>query len=91
MVLDRQILEQIGDGLALAFYLLILGALFSVVTGGAGFAFFLLVVAAAAHVGRWAIEEFVAGRGDEAQVEIDPQPVQDLLARLRPPRALRRR
>jgi len=86
MSLDRQALEQIADGLALAFYLLILGALFAVITGGAGVAFFLLVLAATAHVGRWAIEELVVARGDEARVEIDPQQVQDLLGRLRAPR-----
>jgi hypothetical protein len=72
MTLDRNSLEQIADGLALAFYLLILGSLFAVITASLGFAFFMLVVAAAAHAGRWALEEVVAARGDEARIELDP-------------------
>ncbi len=72
MELSRHSLEQIADGLGLAFYLLILGALFGVVTGSLGLALLLLFASAAAHVGRWALEEFVAQHGDAARVELRP-------------------
>ncbi|HVO56008.1 MAG TPA: hypothetical protein VMT37_16490 [Solirubrobacterales bacterium] len=85
MSLDRHSLEQAADGFGLAFYLLIAGALFSVVTGTLGIAVFLLILAALAHVGRWTLEEHVAARGDEARIEIDFQRIQDLIGRLRRP------
>jgi hypothetical protein len=71
MTLDRRSLDQIADGLALAFYLLIAGSLFAVITGGPGLALFLLVLAAVAHVGRAGIEDFVAAHGEAAQLQLE--------------------
>jgi hypothetical protein len=93
MTLDRHTLEQAADGFGLAFYLLIAGALFSVITGGIGVAVFLLVLAALAHVGRWSLEEHVAARGDAARIEVDLHDLQARLSQLRRPgaRSARRR
>ncbi len=94
MDLDRHSLEQIADGFGLAFYLLIVGALFAVITGTLGIAVFLLVLAAVAHVGRWTLEEHVAARGDEARIEIDLRDLRTRLSQLRSlrtPSARRRR
>jgi hypothetical protein len=83
MTLDRHALEQIAEGLALAFYLLILGSVFAVLTGTPGLAFALLVLGAVAHVGRWALEETVAARGEEARIEVDLRELQEALSRFR--------
>jgi hypothetical protein len=61
-------LEEIAEGLSLAFYLLMLIALVTLLAGSAGQGFLLLVVGALAHVGRAGIEEFVAqARGSESR------------------------
>ncbi len=88
MELDRHKLEQIADGLALAFYLLIAGSLFAVITGGPGLAFFLLVLAAGAHVGRAGIEEFVAAAGEGARLRLEE--LGAAISRLRLPAGPRR-
>lgn len=80
MSLDRQQLGQIADGLGLGFYLLIAGSLFAVITGSPGWAFLLLLAAAAAHVGRAGIEEFVAAAGEEAGVAIDLEAARERVA-----------
>lgn len=53
-------LEEIAEGLSLAFYLLMFVALVTLLAGSAGSGFLLLIVGALAHVGRAGIEEFVA-------------------------------
>ena len=89
MELDRHKLEQIADGLGLAFYLLIAGSLFAVITGGPGLAFFLLVLAAGAHVGRAGIEEFVAAAGG-GRLQLRLEELGAAISRLRPPAGPRR-
>lgn len=90
MDLDRRHLEQLADLLGLAFYLLIAGSLFAVLTGGPGVALLLLVLAAAAHVGRAGIEDFVAANGEEARLELRLDELGAALSRLRPPAGPRR-
>ena len=58
--LDR--LEEIGEGLALGFYLLMFSALVMLLAGETRSGFLLLVVGSLAHVGRAGIEEFVSVR-----------------------------
>jgi hypothetical protein len=53
-------LEEIAEGLALAFYLLMFMALVTVLAGSAGSGFLLLIAGSCAHIGRAGIEEFVA-------------------------------
>jgi hypothetical protein len=53
-------LEEIAEGLALAFYLLMFIALVTLLAGAAGSGFLLLIAGACAHVGRAGLEEFVA-------------------------------
>ena len=90
MDLDRHKLEQIADGLGLVFYLLIAGSLFAVITGGPGLAFFLLVLAAGAHVGRAGLEEFVAAAGEGARLQLRLDELGAAISRLRPPAGPRR-
>lgn len=58
MGLDK--LEEIAEGLALAFYLLMFMALVTLIFGSAGSGFLLLIAGSVAHVGRAGVEEFVA-------------------------------
>lgn len=94
MTLDRRHLDQIADACGLGFYLLIVGSLFAVITGGPGLAFLLLVAAAVAHVGRAGLEEFVAAEGDRAAVVIDleaaREQVRERISRLRQQQERRR-
>jgi hypothetical protein len=53
-------LEEIAEGLSLAFYLLMFMALITLLAGSAGSGFLLLIAGSVAHVGRAGIEEFVA-------------------------------
>jgi hypothetical protein len=57
---DPNKLEEIAEGLALAFYLLMFIAVVMLLAGSAGQGFLLLIAGACAHVGRAGIEEFVA-------------------------------
>ena len=68
-------LEEIAEGLALAFYLLMFVAVVTLLGGSAGQGFLLLLAGAAAHVGRAGIEEFVAqarGSASRARVRVKP-------------------
>jgi hypothetical protein len=60
--LDLDKLEEIAEGLALGFYLLMSMALVTLLLGSAGQGFLLLLAGAVAHVGRAGIEEFAAQR-----------------------------
>ena len=53
-------LEEIAEGLSLAFYLLMFMALVMLLAGSTGSGFLLLITGSVAHVGRAGIEEFVA-------------------------------
>jgi hypothetical protein len=53
-------LEEIAEGLALAFYLLMFIAVVTLLAGSAGQGFLVLLAGATAHVGRAGIEEFLA-------------------------------
>ena len=53
-------LEEIAEGLALGFYLLMFMALVTLLAGSAGSGFLLLIAGACAHVGRAGLEEFVS-------------------------------
>jgi hypothetical protein len=67
--IDLNKLEEIAEGLALAFYLLMLTALVTLLAGSAGSGFLLLIAGSCAHIGRAGIEEFVAhGRGADPRV-----------------------
>jgi hypothetical protein len=64
-------LEEIAEGLALAFYLLMFIAVVTLLAGSAGQGFLLLLAGAVAHVGRAGIEEFVAqARGSESRARV---------------------
>ncbi len=56
-------LEEIAEGLALGFYLLMFMALATLLFGSAGQGFLLLLAGSVAHVGRAGIEEYVAQAG----------------------------
>jgi hypothetical protein len=58
--IDLSKLEEVAEGLALAFYLLMFMALVTLLAGSAGSGFLLLIAGSIAHVGRAGIEEFVA-------------------------------
>jgi hypothetical protein len=58
--IDLDKLEEIAEGLALAFYLLMFMALVTLLAGSAGSGFLLLIAGACAHVGRAGLEEFIA-------------------------------
>jgi hypothetical protein len=59
-------LEEIAEGLALGFYMLMFMALVTLLFGSAGQGFLLLLVGSVAHIGRAGIEEYVAqARGSE--------------------------
>lgn len=53
-------LEEIAEGLALGFYMLIFMALATLLFGSAEQGFLLLLAGSVAHVGRAGIEEYVA-------------------------------
>jgi hypothetical protein len=53
-------LEEIAEGLALGFYMLMFMALVTLLFGSAGQGFLLLLAGSLAHVGRAGIEEYVA-------------------------------
>jgi hypothetical protein len=64
-------LEEIAEGLALAFYLLMFVAVVTLLAGSAGHGFLLLLGGAAAHVGRAGLEEFVTqARRSEARARV---------------------
>jgi hypothetical protein len=52
-------LEEIAEGLGLAFYLLMFMALVTLLVGSAGQGFLLLIAGSITHVGRAGIDEFV--------------------------------
>lgn len=58
--IDLDKLEEIAEGLALGFYLLMFMALVTLLAGAVGSGFLLLIAGSCAHVGRAALEEFVA-------------------------------
>jgi len=57
---DLDKLEEIAEGLALGFYLLMFMALVTLAAGSPGSGFLLLIAGACAQVGRAGIEEFVS-------------------------------
>lgn len=63
---DLDKLEEIAEGLALGFYMLMFMALVTLLAGAAGSGFELLIAGSLAQVGRAGIEEFVAVRRAEA-------------------------
>ncbi|MGC1164894.1 MAG: hypothetical protein WA862_02170 [Solirubrobacterales bacterium] len=64
-------LEEVAEGLALAFYLLMFVALVTLLAGSAGSGFLLLIAGSVAHVGRAGIEEFVAhARSNESRARV---------------------
>jgi hypothetical protein len=68
--LDR--LEEIAEGLALGFYLLMFTALVMLLAGETGSGFLLLIVGSCAHIGRAGLEEFVdeeRARGQRSKPE----------------------
>ncbi len=69
--LDR--LEKLAEGLALLFYVFSFMAFVLGLSGSAGSGFFLLVLAAVAHVGRAGLEEFVARQRRRDQ-RLAPEP-----------------
>jgi hypothetical protein len=63
---DLDKLEEIAEGLALGFYMLMFMALVTLLFGSAGQGFLLLLAGSVAHIGRAGIEEYVAqARGSE--------------------------
>jgi hypothetical protein len=58
--IDLSKLEEIAEGLALGFYMLMFMALATLLFGSAGQGFLLLLAGAVAHVGHAGIEEFAA-------------------------------
>jgi hypothetical protein len=68
-------LEEIAEGLALGFYMLMFMALVTLLFGSAGQGFLLLLAGSVAHVGRAGIEEYVAQvRGGEARIRVRVKP-----------------
>jgi hypothetical protein len=68
-------LEEIAEGLALAFYLLMFIAVVTLLAGSADQGFLLLLAGAVAHVGRAGLEEFVEqARGSESRVRVRVKP-----------------
>jgi hypothetical protein len=57
---DPDKLEEIAEGLALGFYMLMLMALVTLLAGAPGSGFELLIAGSLAQVGRAGIEEFVS-------------------------------
>jgi hypothetical protein len=69
--IDLAKLEEIAEGLALAFYLLMFIALVTLLAGSAGSGFLLLIAGSCAHVGRAGIEEFTAhARSNEPRARV---------------------
>ena len=56
---DLNKLEEIAEGLALGFYMLMFMAVVTLLAGAAGSGFVLLIAGALAQVGRAGIEEFI--------------------------------
>jgi hypothetical protein len=68
-------LEEIAEGLALGFYMLMFMALVTLLFGSAGQGFLLLLAGSVAHIGRAGIEEYVAqARGSEPRVRVRVKP-----------------
>jgi hypothetical protein len=57
---DLDKLEEIAEGLALGFYMLMFMALVTLLAGAAGSGFELLIAGSLAQVGRAGLEEFIA-------------------------------
>ena len=73
--IDLTKLEEIAEGLALGFYMLMFMALVTLLFGSAGQGFLLLLAGSMAHVGRAGIEEYVAqARGSESRVRVRVKP-----------------
>jgi hypothetical protein len=65
---DLDKLEEVAEGLALGFCMLMFMALVTLLFGSAGQGFLLLLAGAVAHVGRAGLEEFVEqARGSESR------------------------
>jgi len=58
--IDLDKLEEIAEGLALGFYMLMFMALVTLLAGAPGSGFQLLIAGSLAQIGRAGIEEFVA-------------------------------
>lgn len=68
---DLDKFEEIAEGLALGFYMLMFMALVTLLFGAAGQGFLLLVAGSLAHIGRAGIEEFVSqARGSESHSRV---------------------
>jgi hypothetical protein len=64
-------LQEIAEGLALAFYLLMFTATVMLLAGSAGSGFLLLIAGSVAHVGRAGIEEFIVqARSSESRARV---------------------
>lgn len=75
--LDR--LENLAEGLALVFYVVMFTALVMILAGSSGSGFLLLILGSCAHIGRAGLDEFVDGeraRGQrsrpEPRLEVEP-------------------
>jgi hypothetical protein len=71
MHLDRRALDHFADRLGVFFYLLMPVAFIAALAGSPGSGMFFLLVGAAAHVTRTAIEELVVKRGDRARLDLE--------------------
>jgi hypothetical protein len=71
MRLDRKELDHLAGRLGVFFYLLMPVAFLAALAGSPGSGMFFLLVGAAAHVARTAIEELVVRRGDRARLELE--------------------
>jgi len=72
--IDLDKLEEIAEGLALGFYMLMFMALVTLLAGAPGSGFQLLIVGSLAQVGRAGIEEFVADARSSAGRPGSPAP-----------------
>jgi hypothetical protein len=71
---DLDKLEEVAEGLALGFYMLMFIALVTLLFGSAGQGFLLLLAGSVAHIGRAGIEEYVAqARHSEPRVRVRPK------------------
>jgi hypothetical protein len=69
--IDLDKMEEIAEGLTLAFYPLMFMALVTLLAGSAGSGFLLLIAGSVAHVGRAGLEEFVAhARSNESRARV---------------------
>jgi hypothetical protein len=70
--MDLERLENVAEGLALLFYVLMFVALVMALAGSAGSGFLLLVVGSCAHIGQAALTEFVdseRAKGGRSELE----------------------